>query len=178
MSNVSQVRPGPSEYNEHYQAYVTLVPETDVVAAMERQVPESIRMLHGLPATLADYRYEAGKWTIREVIGHIIDTERIFGFRALAFARGEHAPIPGADENEYVRHAAFERYSIDDLVQEYEHLRRSHVSFFRHLAPEAWGRSGTANGLPVTVRALAYIILGHERHHLKIIRDRYIPGKV
>ena len=176
MAIGSTVRPSPEEYGEHYQTYVELVPETDVVAAMERQVPETVRLLSGIPATLADYRYDAGKWTVREVIGHIIDTERIFGFRALAFARGEKAPVPGADENEYVRHAAFDRYRIDDLGREYEHLRRAHVSFFGHLAPEAWGRSGTANELPVTVRALAFIILGHERHHLKIMREQYIPG--
>ena len=168
------MRPDASEYASFYARYVDLVPEEDVVAAIESQSTETQRLLASLDETRAAFRYAAGKWSVREVIGHMTDSERVLGFRALALARGETQPLPGFDEDAYVRHADFDSWRLGDLSEQYAVVRRSHIVLFRNLPEEAWLRRGIANGNEVTVRALAWIIVGHERHHLGVLRERYL----
>lgn len=166
-------RPAPTEYAVPHAAYVDLVDEEDVLSAMERQSSATQKLLASLDEQRAAYRYAAGKWTIKEVIGHIVDAERILGYRALAVARGDTQPLPGFDENGYVANAGFDAWKLGDLAEEYALVRRSNIVFFKNLQPEAWDRRGIANGHPVTVRGLAYVIVGHERHHLRVLREKY-----
>lgn len=120
-------------------------------------------------------RYAAGKWSVREAVGHMADAERVFTYRALRFARADATPLPGFDENAYVAAAGFDRRTLADLAEEFADVRRATVSFFCALDPEALAMPGTANGARVTVGALAWIIAGHERHHARILRERYLP---
>lgn len=165
--------PNESDYASAHAPYVALVPEEDVLTAMQQQSSETQKLLASLDEQRASYRYEAGKWSVKEVIGHIADGERIMGYRALAIARGETQPLPGFDENEYVLNAAFDSWKLGDLSEEYALVRRANIVFFKNLPPEAWDRRGTANGAAVTVLGLAYVIVGHERHHLRVLRERY-----
>jgi hypothetical protein len=166
-------RPTESDYAPPHAAYVALVPEDDVLSAMEQQSSVMQKVLASLDEARAAQRYGEGKWSIKEVIGHIADAERIIGYRALAVARGEQQPLPGFDENEYVRNAAFDDWKVGDLAEEYALVRRSNIVFFKNLRPEAWQRRGIANGATVSVLGLAYVIVGHERHHLNVLRERY-----
>lgn len=166
-------RPTSAEYGAPYAHYVSLCPEEDILEAMEQQSSETQKLLAALDETRAAYRYEPEKWSVKEVLGHMVDSERVFGYRALAIARGESQPLPGYDENDYVRNAGFDNWRLGDLAEEYALVRRSNIVFFKNLAEEAWDRRGTASDHPATVRALAYIIVGHERHHLGVLRERY-----
>ncbi len=166
-------RPDASDYAPAHASYVTLVDEEDVLEAMEKQSSQTQKLLATLDESRAGFRYGEGKWSIKEVIGHIADAERIIGYRALAIARGDTQPLPGFDENDYVRNAAFDSWRLGDLAEEYALVRRANIVFFRNLQDEAWDRRGTANGQPVSVRGLAYVIVGHERHHLNVLRERY-----
>lgn len=165
--------PNDSDYAPAHAPYVALVPEDDVLEAMQQQSSETQKLLASLDEQRASYRYEADKWSVKEVIGHMADAERIVGYRALAIARGETQPLPGFDEDEYVRNASFDTWKLGDLSEEYALVRRTNIVFFKNLPPEAWDRRGTANGAPVSVRGLAYVIVGHERHHLRVLRERY-----
>lgn len=167
------MRPSLSDSSPAHAAYIALVPEEDVLSAMEQQSSATQKILASLDEGIASYRYAPGKWSIKEVVGHLADAERVLGYRALAIARGETRPLPGFDEEEYVRNAAFEGWRIGDLSEECALVRRANIVFFRNLPEEAWERRGIANDNPVTVRALAYSIVGHERHHLAILRERY-----
>jgi uncharacterized damage-inducible protein DinB len=167
-------RPGEGEFNPYYSRYIDRVPEGDVVDTLERQIAGTTGLLRSLPADKHDHRYAAGKWSIKEVIGHIIDGERVFSYRALRFARGDTTPLPGFDENEYAANANSAARTLEDLTSELEHLRLSTVRFFGGLDEPAFSRHGLANDNPISVRALAFIIAGHETHHLDLIRTRYL----
>jgi uncharacterized damage-inducible protein DinB len=167
------MRPAPTDYSSAYDAYIALVTEDDVLSAIEQQSSVTQKLLSGLDETRAAFRYETGKWSVKEVVGHMVDAERIMGWRALAIARGEMQPLPGFEEDDYVRNANFDAWRLGDLAEAYALGRRANIVFFRNLPEEAWDRRGTANGVPVTVRALAWIIVGHERHHLNTLRERY-----
>ena len=121
------------------------------------------------------FRYAEGKWSIREVLGHLVDTERIMGYRACCVARGETASLPGFDENAYVANASFDACPLSGLLEELQHVREGHLAFFRHLDGKAWARIGAANAHPISARALAYVMVGHPRHHLAVLRERYLP---
>ena len=166
-------RPGTSDYAPAHAAYVALVPEDDVLSAMEQQSSAMQKVLSSLDEQKATYRYGEGKWSVKEVIGHIADAERIIGYRALAVARGEQQSLPGFDENEYVANASFDDWKIGDLAEQYALVRRANIVFFKNLRDEVWERRGLANNAPVSVRGLAYVIVGHERHHLQVLRERY-----
>lgn len=165
-------RPGSTEYAPFYGTYVNLVPEGDVLAALEGQLTDMLALLRAVPEEQGNVRHAPYTWSVKEVVGHLIDGERVFGYRALRFARGDTTPLSGFDENEYARVANFDRLSLGDLVSELETVRRSNLWLFRNLPAEAWARSGEANGNPVSVRALAYILVGHGRHHTAILRKR------
>jgi uncharacterized damage-inducible protein DinB len=175
MAGVTIGRPSPGEYAPFYATYVDQVPDGDVLDLLRRQVDETARLVGSVREGDADFRYAEGKWSIKEVIGHIADTERIMVYRALCFARGEPAGLPGFDENEYVRRAKFASRRLADLVAELRAVRAATVPFFATLDAEELERKGVANDRPYTVRALAYIVAGHERHHARLLADRYLP---
>ena len=165
-------RPAPTEYAPYYARYIDLVPEADPIAALEAQLGETLAVLRPAPEAQGSVRHPPYTWTVKEVVGHVTDTERIFGYRALRFARGDTTPLPGFDEGAYAPAGEFDRVPLAGLVGEFETVRRSHVALFRHLPAAAWDRGGEANGVPVTVRALAYMMAGHARHHTAILRKR------
>ena len=165
-------RPEPSEYALHYGNYIRLVEEEDIVEAMRSELARTLELLRDVPEQESLIRHPPYTWSVREVVGHLIDSERVFGYRALRFARGDATPLPGFDENAYAAAGAFDRRSLASLRDEFDFLRRSHVGLFASLPEEAWDRRGTANNAEITVRALAYVLVGHERHHVAILRKR------
>lgn len=167
------MRPADNEYSPGHASYVALVPEDDVLSTIEQQSSETQRFLASLDESKAAYRYEAGKWSVKQVLGHMIDAERILSYRLLAVARGDQQPLPGFDENSYVENAGFDAWRLGDLSEHYALVRRSTIVLLRNLPADAWSRHGTANMVPVSVLGLAYVIVGHERHHLKVLHERY-----
>jgi hypothetical protein len=141
---------------------------------LAKQVDETLSLLRTISDTKAEHRYALDKWSIKEVVGHNIDCERVFACRALRFARADTEELQGFDENDYVANASFGDCTLRDLANEFDHLRQANVFFFKQLNDNAWRRRGTANNAEVSVRALAYIIAGHERHHLEILKTRYL----
>ena len=167
-------RPEPNEYESYYGTYVNKVPEGDVLDILERQRREMRQLLGDLPADKANYCYAPGKWSIKEVIGHMADAERVFCYRALRFARGDRTPLSSFDENDFVLNANFAQRSLFDLADEYDAVREGTIQLFRNLNPDAFMRTGTAGEKEFTVRALVYIVAGHDRHHLGLLRERYL----
>lgn len=174
MSAARKVKPEAGEFLPFYGKYIDLVEAGDIVSTLANQMSETQVLLKGLPASVGAYRYAPDKWSVNEMIGHLIDSERIFLTRALRFARSDSTPLPGFEQDDYVRNSSYEDYPLAELASELEGLRQSTIFFFRHLSEDAWMRRGTANGAEVTVRALAYIVAGHELHHRKILRTRYL----
>jgi hypothetical protein len=177
MPSSLRARPHASEYAPFFQGYISAVPEGDVVTLLREGGRELVGAVGGLSEHRAGFRYAEDKWTVREVIGHLIDAERIFSYRALRIARGDATPLPGFDENEYVRAAHSDERTIGDLTQEFAAVRESTVLLFQSLPEDAWVRRGISNGKEISVRALAYIADGHMRHHLRILRERYAVGR-
>jgi hypothetical protein len=167
-------RPAADEYTEFYAGYVHLVPDGHIVATLELQIEDTLALLRGPAADRADHAYAPGKWTVKQVIGHLGDVERLMSCRALRFARHDSTPLPGFDENTYVETAGFEDRPVHGLIDDFAVVRQGTVRMFRGLPGEAWSRHGTANGKDVSVRALAWIIAGHELHHLRILQERYL----
>ena len=167
------MRPADAEYAPFFATYIARVPETDPLPALEEQPAE----LHTLAdrVTLDDelYRYALGKWSVRQVVGHLIDTERVMGYRAFAIGRGEAKPLPGFDKNEYVAHANSDDRSVKELAHEFAAVRHANLWAIRRWEPEDWDRVGNANGRAVSARAIAYIMAGHVRHHVALLRERY-----
>lgn len=174
MSASAPARPAKDEYAPYYERYTSLVPEGDVVETLSRQLAETLALLGTVPEEKADSRYEPGKWSVKEVVGHIIDAERIFAYRALRFARGDRTPLPGFEQDGYIEAANFGARTLGDLADEFENVRRSTLKLFGNLDADAWLRRGAASDNEVSVRALAYIIAGHERHHVGVLRERYL----
>ena len=167
-------RPAADEYAEYYAGYVARVPEgADLVELLGEQRDTTTAMLALLPAERGEFRYAPGKWSVREVVGHLSDAERIMAYRALRIARGDTTPLAGFDENAYVPQARSHDLGLPDLVAEWAATRQASIAMFGNLPAEAWTRRGSANGQVVSVRALAYIIAGHERHHVETLRTRY-----
>lgn len=174
MENIAHARPGADEYAPYYSKYISRVPEGDVISILSQQLESTLAVLRNITEEQANSRYAEGKWSIKELIGHLTDSERIFGYRALRFARNDQTPLPGFEQDDYVANAGFDKCSLSNLVEELEHVRRSNLSLLRNLDAEAWQRRGDANSQEVSVRALAYIIAGHETHHMEILRTRYL----
>jgi DinB family protein len=168
------IRPDSTEYNPEFGKYITLVPGERIVATLSSQIEETMTFLLGLSDSQGELRYAPGKWSIKEVIGHLIDSERIMSYRALRFARSDRTPLSGFEENDFVAHGNFGAVSLAELADEYRAVRKGNIYLFQHLADDTWARRGVANENEVSVRALAYIIAGHELHHLGIIRSRYL----
>lgn len=166
-------RPEPTEYAPYFERYISLVPDGNILEALAAQPAALRRMLGGLSQEQAGYRYTEGKWSIREVVGHVIDAERVFGYRALCIARGDTTPLPSFDENAYSRNAPHDDCPLAELLEEFETVRKGHILLFRHLRTEDWRRKGVANNFPVSPRGMAYNMTGHVFHHLNGLRDNY-----
>ena len=165
--------PSADEHLPYFSRYVALVPAGDVLSTLERQLEETVALVSSFGEQRAGHRYAPGKWSVRQVVGHVVDAERVFTFRAIAAARSDVNALPGFDENAYVENADFDTRSVNSLLGELTAVRRATISFFRNVSDEAALRRVVANGAPITVRALAWIIAGHERHHVAILRERY-----
>lgn len=172
----NMTRPDASEHAAYFGKYIALVSGDDIMRALEAQGHETAQMLASLSESQGTHRYAPGKWSVKEMIGHITDSERIFCYRALRIARGDQTPIEGFEQDNYVRGAEFDRLKIADLVTEYNAVRQATLRLFGTLQPEAWMRHGVANQNEVSVRALAYMIAGHELHHRQILREKYGVG--
>lgn len=170
-------KPDASEYSPEYGKYISLVPGNDVVRALEEQIRETLRLVSGCSEEQGEFRYAADKWSMKEMLGHVIDTERIFTYRALRFSRNDKTPIEGFEQDGYVKFGPFRRCKLADLVDEFAHVRAASVHLFRNLDEEAWMRRGIANGNEISVRALAYTVAGHELHHRKILQEKYLAQR-
>ncbi len=170
-------RPQRSEAVQHYWSYIDRVSGDDPVSVLDRQVDDDLlKFFSGISEEVSLLRYAADKWSIRQTLSHITDTERAFGFRALWFARGFAAPLPGYDQDVGVANADADEIAWAAHVEEFRRVRLSTISLFRNLPQEAWTRSGTADGNLFTVRAIAFIIAGHLAHHQAVLRERYLSG--
>ena len=173
MSKALATRPATTEYAPYYERYVGLVPAGDIVQTLSTQLEETLTALGAIPEAQAGYRYAPGKWSIKEVIGHIIDSERIFAYRALCFARNDNRPIAGFEQDDYMQNSDFDARTLADLAAEFEYVRRGNIMLFDSLSDAAWSRRGIASDVEVSVHALGFIIAGHERHHMKVLKERY-----
>lgn len=169
-------RPQPGEYAPNYETYVSKIAGDDVLHVLAEQLVQFPKLFAGRRESDGDFRYAPGKWSIKEMIGHINDTERIFAYRALRIARDDHTPMEGFEQDDYVRAAPFARCPLINLLEEFTHVRRASLALFRPLDEAAWLRRGVANKNEVTVRAVAYIIAGHLRHHAALYEERYLPA--
>lgn len=175
MSHLLIPRPAPGDYAPSYASYVDAVSEGDLVRMLEEHAEQFLDLLRAFGEDGASVRYEPGKWSVKEVVGHVADAERIFTYRALRFARADATILPAFDENAYVAAAGFDRRTLADLAEEFADVRRATVKLFAGLDAPALGRAGVASGARVTVGALAWITAGHEQHHARILRERYLP---
>jgi hypothetical protein len=167
-------RPVPSDYPVFYETYIKLVSEEDLVRTMRYSLTEIVDFLDRIPQDKAEYRYADGKWSVKELLQHIIDTERIFSYRGLCIARGEQQSLPGFDENAYARHADISGKTLKELKEELLIVRESVFMMYRGFTPEMLNITGISNNKQVTVNAIGYMIIGHVRHHFNIIRERYL----
>lgn len=174
MTAHRRARPGASEYAPFYANYIAQVPDGDVVEALIGGVEIAAALLHDVPDERAMRAYAPGKWTLKEVVLHCADAERVFAYRALRFARGDSTELPGWDENTYAPMSGANARSLESLLDELESVRESTVTLFEGLPADAWTRTGKANGKEISVRAIAWISAGHLLHHLEIIQDRYL----
>lgn len=169
-------RPEPREYAEYASADIAAVPGDDAIEALARLEEQTGAVFRSLTdAAARGLTYAPGKWTLNEVLGHLIDDERIFAYRLLCVARGEGAELPGFDENRYTAHGEFKRRSMEALLAEYGVVRAATLMLLRELPPSAWARRGRVNGYECSVRGLAFHIAGHELHHLRVLREHYLP---
>lgn len=167
-------RPNPTEYASYYDGYIKLVPQENVLDVLNEQVAVVKSVLAKVELNKENYRYAPKKWTIKEVVGHMVDTERIMAYRALCIARGEKNALPGYDDNEYVANANFNASSLTILTHHLELVRAANLALFKTFDEEAFNKIGVANKADISVRALLFIIAGHTQHHLNVIKEKYL----
>ena len=167
-------RPETNEYAPYYDKYVSKINEEDILDVLERQPEELADLFRDLPEQKGLDAYEVGKWSMKESISHVIDGERIFGYRALRISRGDETPIEGFEQDGYIENSHANERSFADLLEEFSLQRRANMLMLRNLRENAWKRMGTASGVAVSVRALAYIMAGHVRHHQVIFKEKYL----
>jgi len=165
-------QPETTEYASYYGKYISLVAGNDILAVLREQADQTVSLLASSREEKGDYRYAPGKWSIKEVVGHLSDTERVFAYRALRISRNDRTPMEGFEQDDYVRAGPFSRCRMQDLLEEFAAVRRASFLLFRGLDADAWMRRGVANKTEVSVRAIAYIIAGHELHHRKILNEK------
>jgi DinB superfamily len=166
-------RPEPGEYAPYYDRYISLVAGSDILGTLDSQRRQSMLLLSGRDESDGDFRYAPDKWSTKEVLGHVCDTERIMSYRALRIARGDRTPIEGFEQDDYVRNAPFRQRPLAELIEDYIAVRRATLTLLRNLDDAAWARRGIANKNEVSVRALAYLIAGHELHHRRVLEEKY-----
>ena len=176
MSQAAATKPAQTEHAPGYSKIIELVADGDIIQTLEQQIENTLSLLRTVSPDKANFRYAPDKWSVKEVLGHLIDSERIFSYRALRFARNDQTPLPGYEQNDYVREADFDSRNLADMVEEYATVRRATIQLFRPLNETEWLRHGKANENDVSVRALAYIIAGHELHHMGVLRTRYLQS--
>ncbi|MGI8689788.1 MAG: DinB family protein [Thermomicrobiales bacterium] len=176
MTPVNSGRPSDGEYVPFYNTYIQKVPDGDIVEILDRQIDETVTFLSTFTTEQAQWRPAPGEWNAVEIVGHLADAERVFAYRALSFARNDLAPLPGMDPNGFMAGANFADRSLADVVAEFVAVRRASVALVRSLDAAAWTRSGVADGNPTSVRALAYIMAGHELHHAKDFPRHHTMG--
>lgn len=169
-------RPESGEYAPYYEKYISLVPGNDIMGALEAQRLLMLQLFAAHSERDGNFRYAPDKWMVKEVLGHVNDSERIFAYRALCIARGDQTQLPGFEQDDYVRAGGFTDRTLAGLGEEFAHIRNSTIALFRSLSKEAWLRRGVANKNDITVRALAFIVAGHELHHRLILEERYFPA--
>lgn len=174
MTTTETGRPPRSEFSDYHAAYADLVPEGDVVGILSRQIQETAAFLGSLTEEQGNHRYQPGKWSIKEVVGHLIDTEWVFTYRALCFARGDRTPLPTMEQDDYVANADFDSRKLSDLCAEFVALRGAGTALFRGLTPQEMLRKGRTSDHEFTVRTVPYVIAGHELHHVRVLRERYL----
>ena len=169
-------RPAPGDYAPYAEKYIVLVTGDDILDSLQSQRKQTATFFSGRSERDGNFRYAPGKWSVKEVLGHVADTERIFAYRAMRIARGDQTPLAGFEQDDYVRAARFNDRKLQDLVDEYEDVRQASLALFRSLEADAWLRRGVASNNPVTVLALAYLIAGHELHHRNVLTEMYFPA--
>ncbi|MDB4916535.1 MAG: DinB family protein [Gemmatimonadetes bacterium] len=174
MSTSLRARPDAGEFPAFYAKYVALVPDGDIVTVHRAMAEELRTALAAIPEEKGGFRYAEDKWTVRTLIGHMIDAERIFAYRALRLARGDATPLPGFEENDFAKTAGSDSRTVADLVSEMVAVRDCTMRLFASLPDEAWTRRGTVNNGDISVRAIAYVSAGHAAHHLQILRELYL----
>ncbi|MFN8007573.1 MAG: DinB family protein [Terriglobia bacterium] len=167
-------RPGADEYAPFYETYIRLVPAQNLIQVLQEQKRDTLQLFQSISEEKAAFRYAPGKWSIKEVVGHICDSERIMTYRGLRIARGDQTPLPGFEQDDYVLYAESDRRAFADLAAEYSSVREATLTWVRSLDEKALCRRGSANNKPVSVLALAYIIAGHEQHHINLLRNQYL----
>jgi len=172
---MTQNRPQASEYAPYYEKYVALVPDGEIVETLEAQLREMKLLLGNLSEQAADFCYASGKWSIKEVLGHVIDTERVFAYRLLRIARADQTPLAGFEQDDYVKTGNFSARPLAELLEEFTLVRRATIALVESLDEAAWSRRGVANQKEISVRAQVFIIAGHERHHRLALQERYLP---
>ena len=169
-------RPDASEYTPYYERYIALVPGDNVIVALETQRLHMVQVLSARSEREGNFRYGPEKWSVKEVVGHLADSERVFAYRAMRIARGDRTPLSGFGQDDYVRSGGFGERRLTDLAEEFAAVRSGSIALFRSLNEPAWSRRGVANNNEVSVRALAFITAGHELHHQRILEERYFAA--
>ena len=172
--NATLKRPEPKESNDYYKTYISKVVGDNFLNVLEMLVPKTVALLSSLDDSKWNYRYADGKWSIKEVMMHVVDTERIMAYRALRIARNDKTPMPGFEQDDYIPFTNAENRSPESIIAEYKAVRRATIELYKYFNDEMLSRVGTASGNSFTPRALGYVIAGHELHHLGILRERYL----
>lgn len=167
-------RPEPNEYPEWYDGYVKSVPEGNIVDLLKSQLEDIVKLAANIQEDISFFKYAPDKWSIKEIFGHLNDTERILSCRALRFIRKDKTDIPQYDHDKYVAAANFDRIPIKKLIEEFKSIRHATVALFANVSGDDWMSAGSAGGKPFTVRAMAYIIVGHVNHHIVVLKERYL----
>lgn len=169
-------KPSQTEHDPYWSRYIDLVSEDDIVAAMQREAEATSKMLGGISEEKGSFRYAPDKWTIKDLVTHVADTERILNYRALSIARGDTRSLLGFEEKDFAANAETDRRTLRDIAAEWSAVRQATIAMFRGFSKAAWQRVGTANGGRISVNALAYVTVGHERHHKNVLREKYLDA--
>lgn len=169
-------RPSEGEHNPYYSKYIALVTEPDLLTVLDGQIAEVRQLASSLTPQQETFAYAAGKWTVRQVLGHLIDVERVFGYRAFRIGRGDETPLPGFDENTYVASSTYADVPAVEIAREFGLVREANLAMLRRLDVSRWTLTGTANNSPISVRALGFIMAGHVRHHQRGLAANYGAG--
>ena len=176
-STFTVAQPEPGEYAPYYEKYISLIADGDILTTLDAQRRQTLLLLSGKDEEDGNFRYAPDKWSVKEVLGHVCDAERIFAYRALRISRGDETPLASFEQDSYVKNGPFGRVSLEEIVEDYIAVRRATLTLLRNLDEAAWMRRGTASNNPVSVRALAYMIAGHEVHHRWILEEKYFKDR-